>query len=108
MAKKTILYEVQLRNGHGQVTEYHVGQTKGHLKKELETESVKVIGIKSLGQKEVIVQPDTDLETEFNVVVDENNDFTFDKHTQGYQFLKNKFQPQVDELEKEIDDLRGE
>lgn len=108
MAKKTIIYEVQLRNGHEQVTEYHVGQTKGHLKKELETHDVKVVGIRSLGQKKVIVQPDEDLETEFNIVIDENNSFTFNMSANGYQFLRNKFQPQVDKLEKEIDEFNGE
>lgn len=102
MAKKTILYEVQLRNGHGETTEYHVDLTKGHIKKKLETLDVKVVGIKSLGQKEVVVQPDENMEIEFNLVIDESSSFTFNRHTSGYQFLVNKFQPQVDQLENEI------
>ncbi len=51
MAKKTILYEVKIRNGHGVSTEYHVGQTKALIKKDIETPDVKVESVKSLGQK---------------------------------------------------------
>lgn len=103
MAKKTILYEVKIRNGHGVSTEYHVGQTKALIKKDIETPDVKVESVKSLGQKEVSVGPDDNYHlAEFNVCVDDNSGFTFDRNSRGYQYLRNKFQPQVDKLESEM------
>ena len=108
MAKKTILYEVVVKNGHGTSTEFHVGQTKALLKKAIETTDIKVDSIKSLGQKIVDVQPDIDMDTEFNVKVSESEGFTFNKESRGYQFLREKFQPQVDKLEKAIDDTYEE
>ena len=108
MAKKTILYEVIVKNGHGTSTEFHVGQTKELLKKSIETKDVKVDSIKSLGQKTVDVQPDSDWDIEFNVKLNECEGYTFDKSSRGYHFLRDNFQPQVDNLEKEIDDAREE
>lgn len=108
MAIKTILYEVVIKNGHGTNTEFHVGQTKALLKKSIETKDVKVDSIRSLGQKTVDIQPSSDLVTEFNVRLNESDGFIFNEYSSGYQFLRDKFQPQVDKLEKEIDDTREE
>ena len=103
MAKKTIVYEATITNGHGQKTEHFVAPTKAQLKKCLENENVKV-DIRSVGQKEVKVVPDQDDGTiaQFVVVIDEKSEVTVSNNDVGYKFLRSKFQPQVDRLEDEL------
>ncbi|WP_332421312.1 hypothetical protein, partial [Vibrio metschnikovii] len=59
--------------------------------------------LSAYGQKEVSVGPDDNYDlAEFNVCVDDNSGFTFDRNSRGYQYLRDKFQPQVDKLESEM------
>lgn len=90
-------------NGHGKKKEYHVGLTKAHLKKDIEDTNIKVESIKSLGQKTVDVQPDDNLDIEFNIKVNDSDVFIFNNHCSGYQFLRDKFQSQVDDFEQKRD-----
>lgn len=104
MAKKTIVYEVVTKNGHGTETQFYVGTTKQHLKKALETKDVKVETVKSLGQKVVIVQPDLDQynSAAFKIDLDGSATLEITPNDLGYEFLRDKFLPQVDALENDL------
>ncbi|MFJ2358517.1 hypothetical protein [Pseudomonas fluorescens] len=102
MAEKTILYEVVLKNGHGEFTELHVGPTKDRIRKAIENADVRVESIKSLGQKKVDVEPgDIDV-VGFSVRLTDDESVKFNSSCLGYGFLNFKFKPQVEELKKEI------
>ncbi|AUO48107.1 hypothetical protein [Pseudomonas ogarae] len=102
MAEKTILYEVTMRNGHGEFSELHVGQTKDRIRKAIENRDVKVERIKSLGQKKVDVAPGEIDDVEFSVRLSDDEVIKFDSSCIGYAFLNYKFKPQVEELKEEI------
>ncbi|EKB1982693.1 hypothetical protein ONF77_004661 [Vibrio parahaemolyticus] len=104
MAEKTLVYEVKMRNGHGTKTEYHVGKTKYSIKKSLETNDVKVESVKSIGQKPVDVAYDEDYNISFNIGLNESDTFTWNQNSAGYDFLKEKFETQVDKLESDYHD----
>ncbi|WP_460077034.1 hypothetical protein [Pseudomonas sp. H2_C01] len=102
MAEKTILYEVVLRNGHGEYSELHVGPTKDRIRKAIENKDVKVESIKSLGQKKVDVEPGEIDDVDFSVRVNDEEVVKFNSTCLGYNFLNFKFKPQVEELKNEI------
>lgn len=102
MAEKTLLFEVTMRNGHGEFSELHVGQTKDRIRKAIENRDVKVERVRSLGQKKVDVIPGEIDDVEFSVRLNDDEFVRFDSSCIGYGFLNYKFKPQVEELKEEI------
>ncbi len=101
MARKTIVFEATTPDGQKSL---YVAPTKAQLKKALETDNVK-IEIKSLGQHEVNVIPDSEGENkaEFDIKLNDSESLTISPSSGlGYKFLRDKFQPQVDKLESEL------
>ncbi len=102
MAKKTLVYEATTRNGHGSETKLYVAPTKGHLKKVLENDDVKVLGIRSLGQKTVTPYENPEDSVSFEVNLDESSSLQIEPSDLGHGFLSNKFMPQCDKVKNQI------
>lgn len=108
MAKKTIVYEAQLKNGHTTWVEKFVAPTKDHLKDALQTNDVKVENIRSLGQHNVEVIPDDDHRAAtFRIKLQDNSELNISHGERGNNFLRSKFKNQTDKLEKELDEYNN-
>ena len=106
MAKKTLVYEAQIRNGHGTNTELFVAPTKAILKKNIENDTVKVLGIRSLGQKTVTAYANHEESVSFKVKVNESSSLDIHPNDLGHRFLKTKFQPQFDKVKDDIAEIQ--
>ena len=106
MAKKTIVYEVSLKNGHDSWTAYFVAPTKAHLKDALSTNDVKVESIRSLGQHTVKPRISDHYDgIIFDIELNNKREMNISKNDLGSDFLRSKFKQQTDKLVSELNEF---
>lgn len=106
MATKARFYEVRLRNGHHEWSEYRAAPSQSHFDGAMVNPAVKVVSIKSVGWQEVFVRPnDENNDPEFYAKV-KGSDIVINKRMLGYKYLTQQFLPQFEEIKEFISNER--